>query len=256
MTRDPAGRLPACRLFVEPATLAPGPMIVTAADHRYLFRVRRLRAGDPVTLFDGAGREAEAVVQSVSADQAVLSVDAPRPVQPAPHCRVIVLQALIKGERMDWCIQKLVELGVDAIVPVDTERTVVKLAGERARKRRARFVDIARDAARQSRRARIPEVHDIASLDHALAEAADCALKLVLWVGESGRGLRSALPDQPPASVCLLVGPEGGFTEDEIERATRAGFMTVGLGPYILRAETAALSATAIVAAAFGQLGG
>jgi 16S rRNA (uracil1498-N3)-methyltransferase len=246
----------ACRLFVEPAALGPGTRVVRGADYRYLFRVRRLRAGDRLTLFDGAGREAEAEVQSVSADEAVLVVAAPRPVQAPPRCRLTVIQALIKGERMDWCIQKLVELGVDAIVPVHTERTVVKLDPERARKRRARFTDIARDAARQSRRARIPKVHDIAGLDEALAATLDSPLKLVLWVGEGGHGLRSVLPGQPPASACLLVGPEGGFTEDEIERASRAGFMTVGLGPYILRAETAAIAATAVIAAAFGQLGG
>jgi 16S rRNA (uracil1498-N3)-methyltransferase len=245
----------ACRLFVEPAALGPGTHVVSGADHRYLFRVRRLRAGDRLTLFDGAGREAEAEVRSVRAQDAVLAVGAPRLAQALPRCRLTVIQALIKGERMDWCVQKLVELGVDAIVPVHTERTVVKLDPERARKRRARFTEIARDAARQSRRARTPEVHEVVGLDQALAMATD-TLKLVLWVGESGRGLRAALPDPPPASACLLIGPEGGFTDDEIERATRAGFTTVGMGPHILRAETAAVAAIAVVAAAFGQLGG
>lgn len=236
-----------CRLLVGPEALRAGSHVVDGGDHHYLFRVRRLRPGSPVTLFDGAGREADAMVVSISADRAVLEVQAPRRVE-AEACRVIVMPALIKGERMDFCIQKLVELGVSEIAPVSTARTVVRLSGERARRRHQRFVDIARDAARQSRRAAVPAIRDIVELDQALAAAAGVPLRLILWTGERTRTLRDVLQAPLPGAVCVLVGPEGGFAPGEVERALAAGFVPVSLGPHVLRAETAAMAVAAVLA--------
>lgn len=237
-----------CRLFVPPAALGAGSLIVGGDDHHYLFRVRRLRPGTALTLFDGEGREAEATVASVAEDQAVLTVEPPRQVAQPPACHVLVMPALIKGERMDFCIQKLVELGVSEIAPVCTARTVVRLEGERARRRHERFVDIARDAARQSGRATVPAIRDITDLDQALAGAAGFPLKLLLWPRERARTLRDVVATPLPRAVCALIGPEGGFAPDEVERAVAAGFEPVGLGPHILRAETAALAVAAVLA--------
>ncbi|WP_428268780.1 RsmE family RNA methyltransferase [Haliangium sp.] len=239
-----------CRLFVLPERLVAGALAVRGADHHYLFRVRRLRPGARLTLFDGAGHEADAVVRAVGADEAELAVDLPRQVPIPAGCRLIVMPALIKGERMDFCVQKLVELGVAEIAPVRTARTVVKLSGERAARRRQRFLDIARDAARQSRRADVPAIHDIADLDVALARVAEVPLRLVAWTHERGRLLGEVLAAPIPAAACVLIGPEGGLAPDEIERAVDAGFVPVGLGPRVLRAETAAVA----VAAAFSLL--
>lgn len=236
-----------CRLLVGPDALRAGSHVVHGGDHHYLFRVRRLRPGSPVTLFDGEGREADAVVASISSDRAVLEVQPPREAA-AEACRVIVMPALIKGERMDFCVQKLVELGVSEIAPVCTERTVVKLSGERARRRHQRFVDVARDAARQSRRAAVPAIRDIADLDQALDAAAGVPLRLILWTGERARTLRHVLQEPLPGAVCVLVGPEGGFAPDEVERAVAAGFVPVTLGPHVLRAETAAMAVAAVLA--------
>lgn len=244
------------RLYVDPDSLAAGPRTLSGDEYHYLFRVRRLRPGDRVTLFDGQGREALATIETVGPDSAVLAVEIPRLVEPGDRSRLTVIQALIKGERMDLCVQKLVELGVDAIIPVQTERTVVRLSAERARKRHARFVDIARDAARQSSRARVPQVHDVLELEEALARVAACELKLVFWEREKSQGLRAVLPARPPLSICALIGPEGGFTAAEIEQATSAGFACVGLGPYILRAETAAIAVAAVIGSMFGDLAG
>lgn len=237
-----------CRLFVDPQALRAGSLVVDGDDHHYLFRVRRLRPGSAVTLFDGAGREAEATVTSVSGDHAVLALEEPRKVAPAHACRVILMPALIKGERMDFCVQKLVELGVSEIAPVCTARTVVRLSGERARRRQERFVEIARDAARQSRRATVPEIHDIVELDQALRRVAEVPLKLLLWPREQERLLHQVVAAPLPRAVCALIGPEGGLTPDEVERAVAAGFAPVGLGPQVLRAETAAVAVAAVLA--------
>lgn len=237
-----------CRLFVDPHALRAGSLVLDGDAHHYLFRVRRLRPGSVVTLFDGAGCEADATVTSVAGDRAVLTVEPARPVSPARTCRVTVMPALIKGERMDYCIQKLVELGVAEIAPVCTARTVVRLSGERAQRRHERFMDIARDAARQSRRATVPEIRDIVALDEALGRVAAVPLKLLLWPREQERSLRQVVAAPLPQAVCALIGPEGGFTPDEVERAVAAGFEPVSLGPQILRAETAALAVAAVLA--------
>lgn len=239
-----------CRLFVEPDTLAAGARVVDGDDHHYLFRVRRLRPGNAVILFDGAGWEAEATVEAVEAARATLRVAAPHRVEAPPGCRLIVMPALIKGERMDWCVQKLVELGAAEIVPVCTARTVVKLAGERAQRRHRRFVDIARDAARQCRRATVPAVHEIMDLDQALALVTDVPLKLIPWERERQQVLGAALLRPLPPAACVLIGPEGGFEPAEVDRAVAAGFVPVGLGPRVLRAETAALTVAALFALA------
>lgn len=241
------------RLPVEPGSLTAGDREIIGPDHRYLFRVLRLEVGDRLTLFDGRGVEAGATVVRIAARSAVLSVDAVQVRPPPAGARITVALALLKGERMDWCIQKLVELGVDRIIPLRTARTVVELRGQRAEKRRQRYQTIAMAAARQSRRAWIPAIHDLIDLDELCRLGSDFDGRLILWVGEGARSLVAALPD-PPERICLVVGPEGGFEDAEIEHARAAGFITASLGRHILRAETAALAATAVLGFRFGDL--
>ncbi len=242
------------RLLVAPDALASGDVTVRDDGHHYLFRVRRLAVGDPVVLFDGCGREADARVAKVTADEATLAVqdvrEVPAPARPA----LTVLLSLIKGDRTEWAIQKLVELGVDRIVPIRAARSVVKLDGARAASRHQRYATVAGDAARQCRRATVPEVAPIADFRSALAGAADADLRLLLWAQGQGTRLRDALPAAPPARIAVLVGPEGGFTEAEVEAAVAAGFVAVRLGPRILRAETAAVAVTAALGFALGDL--
>jgi 16S rRNA (uracil1498-N3)-methyltransferase len=121
--------------------------------------------------------------------------------------------------------------------------------------RRARWQKIAKEAARQSGRLDIPEVEGVTSLQTALAAAAKDALKLLLWEGARQTSLRSVLPATPPQQIVIAVGPEGGFTSDEVEAARAAGFVTAGLGPRVLRTETAALVTLAILGYALGDLG-
>lgn len=236
------------RLWVSPAQLATGPLLVGGDDHAYLFRVRRLAVGDELVVFDGAGREARAVVGEVDGDRARLEVGAVGAVvRPAPH--ITVVQAVLKGERMDWCLEKLVEVGADELVVCETARGVVRLDEARRAKRLVRHQTIAREAARQSGRADVPPVRAAASLDDALADARVTAATVRL-VGDPTAGTPLLAAACTPEPLVLLIGPEGGLAPDELTRAAAAGFTGVSLGATILRAETAGPAAVFAIRAA------
>lgn len=234
------------RLCVAPARLTPGPLRLDGDDHAYLFRVRRLAVGDPVQLFDGAGREAPSVAVEIGPGHAVLEVGAVA-ARPPLAPTITVLQAVLKGERMDWCLEKLVEVGVDAIVPVETARTVVHLDDERRARRQARHQRIAAEAARQCGRADVPPVAPARRVADALA-AVTAGVRLVADPGVDHPLLAAAPADA--TTVALLIGPEGGLTADEVERAQAAGFVAISLGATVLRAETAGFAAAFALRAA------
>jgi 16S rRNA (uracil1498-N3)-methyltransferase len=236
------------RLFVP--RLAEGPLALTGEDHHYLAHVLRATAGDEVVLFDGRGGEARARVGAVTAEAIALAVGEVRRAPP-PRLELTLLVALLKGEKMDLVVQKTTELGVARIVPVLAERSVVRLDPGRAGARIARWDKIATEAARQSGRADAP---GIALPEEAGAAFARAAGFRVLFHERSDVPLRRVLPEAPPAQAAIAIGPEGGFTEAEIQAATAAGFVVCGLGPRILRAETAAIAALAIIAFSVGDL--
>ncbi|HTE50613.1 MAG TPA: RsmE family RNA methyltransferase [Kofleriaceae bacterium] len=243
------------RLLVAPPELVAGERAVRGEDYHYLFHVRRLRPGDRLVLFDGEGCEAEARVGAIGARSATLEVGARTLVASGrTEPRLTVILSLIKGERMDHCLTKLVELGAGRIVPLVAERSVVRLEGERAERRRERFRAQVRAAVQQCRAVQVPLVDSICSLDQALALTAGAELKLVFWEGAKAVPVRSVLPERPPAGVVMLVGPEGGLSADEVDAAIAAGFLAVGLGPRILRADTAAIAGAAILAYALGDI--
>jgi 16S rRNA (uracil1498-N3)-methyltransferase len=247
------------RLWVEPASLTSGTRRVEGDDFRYLARVLRLAHGDELVLFDGAGREASARVEHVDGltNHLILQVGEPRPVAARADgaARVVLLCALLKGEKMDLVVQKACELGAARLVPVQAARSVVKLDAARGRSRTERWRKIAREAARQCGRADVLEVAEVASLDDALAAAAaEEGARFVFHEGARTSPLAAALPATRVAQVTAAVGPEGGFTADEVEHARVHGFVPVGLGPRVLRAETAALAALAVLGWTLGDL--
>jgi 16S rRNA (uracil1498-N3)-methyltransferase len=217
--------------------------------------VLRARPGDLFTLFDGAGTEVEARVVSVGAREAELELGQRRAApSAAPAVDITLLVAVPRGERMDWLVQKTTELGVARIVPVASERSVAR--PEAGSGRHPRWEKIAREAARQCGRADVPRIDEPTELEAALAANDLPARRLALWEGERGRSLGAALTAGAPAApTAILIGPEGGFAADEVARAERASFVAVGLGPRILRVETAAVVAVALIQAAAGGLG-
>lgn len=243
------------RVFVAPERLAPGRLRLEGAEHHYLTRVRRARCGDAITILDGAGRAAPATIVAIDGSAVSLEVGEVWRAAAAPPLPIAVAFAPVKGDRTEWAIQKLVELGVSSLHPVVTERSVVALEGRRAAARIERYRAIAAEAARQSQNPMLPRIEELAALPDGLAALEGAELKLALWEQARDTPLRAVLPDRAPADVAILVGPEGGLTPDEINEATAAGFLAVGLGPRILRAETAAVAAAAVVQHTLGDLG-
>ncbi len=229
------------RIFVDPAALVAGELIVGGDEHHYLARVRRARAGDPVELVDGRGRRATATIARISERETTLDAGAPeRIVARPPFVRALV--PLIKGDRMDACIEKLVEVGVDAIVVWPAARSVARLDDARRESRTAKYRAIAQAAARQSGRAQIPEIAAATDLATALAGLPD-GMRFVLAPASD-----AALDPGAASDVTIVSGPEGGLAPDELDRLI--GFTPVGLGPRILRAETAPMIAVALIRAA------
>lgn len=245
------------RLFVPADKWIEARVVIEGEPHRHLSRVLRTRAGDQVTLFDGHGGEADAEILTIERDRTTLSLGARRRVAVPAGPRVVLLQSLARGEKMDFIVQKSTELGVHEIVPIAAGRSVARLPAAEAAPRLARWQKIAQEAARQCGRADIPVIAGPRPLAEALAgtDGGPDGLRLALWEGSRGRPLRAALTEAAaPAIVSLLIGPEGGFMEDEIAAAAQSGFEIVGLGPRILRVETAAIVAVALVQFACGAL--
>lgn len=237
------------RLYVSAENLHGSRVSLDETAHRHLIRVLRLAPGAQVQLFDGAGTAIDATIVSVGKSSVDVELGA-RHAIPAPACSITLLQSLPRGERMDFIVQKTTELGVARIVPVLTELGVVKPPLGRIR----RWQTIAEEAARQCGRADVPAIDEHCALHAALDQAKDReGERFLLWENEQTRSFRGAVAHGPRA-VTLLVGPEGGFSAAEAAAATRAGFLASSLGPRILRAETAAVVAVALVQAAAGGL--
>ena len=240
------------RIFVNEA-LATGAEIQLNRDQaRYLGRVLRLRAGDTLSVFNGSDGEFSASIRSVARESAILQLEAAVETTTESPLKVHLVQGVSRGERMDFVIQKATELGVKRISPVLTEYGVVRLDERRAQKRREHWQGVANSACEQSGRIRPPLI--------------DAPIDLNSWFGAGAKETDTDLILQPGAPValtsiaapvtkmCLLIGPEGGFSDTEYEDAAVAGFQAVSIGPRILRTETAAPTAIAVVQSLWGDL--
>jgi 16S rRNA (uracil1498-N3)-methyltransferase len=231
------------------ALTAGQTVALPAETFHHAVRVRRLRVGDELVLFAGDGREALGSLVAINRDAADAAISAVTTVDRESPLQVTLLQGLSAGDRMDYTLQKAVELGVAAIVPVTTQRSVVRLDRDRADKRVAHWRQIVIGACEQSGRNRIPEVLPVVPLAAGLA-AVSAAQRFVLSF-DGGARLRDLTP--PARPIALLAGPEGGLTADEERAARDAGFVPLSLGPRVLRTETAAVAALAAMQALWGD---
>lgn len=228
------------RIFVAPPLVA-GELSITGDEHHYLHRVRRARPGDSLELVDGEGHRAAAVIDRITAEATIVRAGIPERVADAlPRTRALL--PLIKGDRMDTCLEKLVEVGVDEIVLWPAARAVVRLEPARRDARLAKYRTALQAAARQSGRASVPSISAADSLAAAAALATGARLLLDPSVE------RTAIA--PADDVTIVSGPEGGFAPEELDALAAAGFTSLGLGPRVLRAETAPVVAIALVRAA------
>ncbi len=242
----------ATRVYI-PDTLAPGALVTLPRQtSEHVTRVLRLDVGASLVAFDGSGAEFAAELTAVPKAGAQLRVGASRGVQADMPVALTLLQSLVRGEKMDWIVQKATELGVSRIVPVAVERSVVRLDAAQAEKRREHWLGIAISACEQCGRNRLPIIDAPTPLARALADTAAAELRLA-FDAASRLSLSQALT-ATRNSVALLVGPEGGLTDNELQSATRAGFQAVQFGPRILRTETCAVAALAVIQNRIGDL--
>src|SRR5258706_4972624 len=247
--KDRPARAP--RLFVESELRAGAKLALAAPAADHAARVLRLRDGDAVTLFDGRGGEYEENITMPGRGHVVAEVGSRRDVEREPPLAVTLVQGVSSGEKMDFTIQKAVELGVAAIQPLLSEKSVVRLSAEREEKNHARWRRFAIAACEQCGRNRLPELREAMSVDVYCRTAGPASLRLLLSP-EGARGLRN-LQDKLNGAVSLAVGPEAGFSDSEEALLQRAGFVAVRLGPRVLRTETAALAALAALNAIAGD---
>lgn len=217
---------------------------------RHLVQVLRLRVGDGFTAFNGRGGEYAATLHSAGKRDAQAHIGVKADISRESPLHITLAQCVSKGERMDYTLQKAVELGVTRIVPLLSERSVVKLDAERWEKKLEHWRGIIISACEQSGRTRLPELEPVHNMLQWLPQIPAATLKLTL-APKASHTLRSIQPEQRP--VLLLVGPEGGLSETEIQRTQSTGFIPLALGPRTLRTETAGVAALAAIQALWGD---
>jgi 16S rRNA (uracil1498-N3)-methyltransferase len=241
------------RFHLAPGAVEGDRVRFDAATAHHLGRVLRAAAGDLVQAVDGldllsvqltaiAPRRAEGLVIS----RARLATESP--------LRLTLAQAVPKGDKMDGIVRMTTELGVSRVIPLTTERSVVRLPAERWAARCARWERVAREAAQQSGRAAVPEIAPPRTLAGWRTDPAADGLVICFWE-EEPRGLAGLLPGGPCAAATVIVGPEGGLTADEVRGLAQAGALVAGLGPRVLRTETAGAVAVALLQSRYGDLG-
>jgi 16S rRNA (uracil1498-N3)-methyltransferase len=241
------------RVFVD-APLESGTRITlegSAAGH--VTRVLRLRVGAALTLFNGQGGEYAASIDQAHGGSVTVAVGAAHAVERESPLPVTLAQGMSRGERMDLVVQKATELGVAHLVPLLTERSVVQLDAQHVGRRVRHWRAIAVAACEQCGRNRLPEISPPVALPEYLRTQAAGAAQVRLMLAPGGQP-RIGAGTQPGSAVSVLVGPEGGLTDEEERAAVAAGFTPVRLGPRILRTETAALAALAVLQREFGDL--
>jgi 16S rRNA (uracil1498-N3)-methyltransferase len=243
------------RFYAPPSAFNFDEAIVTlAADEaRHLRDVLRLKPRDAVYVFDGAGHEYRCIVKDARRDSAELWIDTQHPAKQESQLQLKLGVALLKGEKFDLVVQKATELGVQQVVPVTTRHADIHLRDESdAAKRVTRWQRIALEATKQSGRAIIAEVSAPESFESFVAGTKEA--ELCLMFSERGGGGLWLVTGRAPRSVVALIGSEGGWSDEEIERAREQEFHVITLGERILRAETAAITATALLQHLFGDL--
>jgi len=241
--------MPPPRFYLD-QTLAPGARFsLPPGPARHAARALRLAAGDVITLFDGRGGEYAARIERIHRDEVAVSVGGFVDVERESPLQVVLAQGISSGERMDYTLQKAVELGVAAIQPIAARRSVVKLAGERSERRLAHWQAVVAAACEQCGRNRVPPVATPLSLANWLATPRAGRL---LFLSPSAATRLADLPP-PTATDSLVAGPEGGFEGDELAALEAVGAIPVRLGPRVLRTETAALAALAAMQTLWGD---
>jgi 16S rRNA (uracil1498-N3)-methyltransferase len=243
--------------FIKHPKAAGSSSFIKGPDARHIKNVLRLRPGDKVGLFDGQGLEYSARIVAFSGYDIEVEIVHSFPTVSESNIDITVAQGYLKERKMDGLVRQLTELGVMKWIPFFAERSVPRPDDMRLANRSRRWIKITREALKQSRRGRVMEIGNPVSFEKLLNLTSDCDLRIVFWESESKPFDLAGLepPENAFKQILVMLGPEGGFTASEIDMLTAHGFTTGGLGPRILRAETATVAAVALVQYLFGDMG-
>jgi 16S rRNA (uracil1498-N3)-methyltransferase len=238
------------RVYLDAPLEAGAGVTLTGSAARHLTRVLRLRPGQALTLFNGRGGEYAATLEALHGQKVAVAVGEMSAIERESPLTLTLAQGVSRGERMDLIVQKATELGASRIVPLLTERSVVRLSASQAARKLEHWRAIAIAACEQSGRNRLPELSPPLSLSEFVSGAAGTTR---LLLSPTGTKSLDDVP-RPAAGMTVLIGPEGGLTDHEQQAALRAGFVAVRLGPRVLRTDTAAVTAIALLQREFGDL--
>lgn len=242
------------RFFISPEQLIQPVPQLTGPDAHHLRSVLRLKKGDPIIVFDGNGNEYKTRIAEIEPDKVDLAQLVPVPGDAESPLRITLAQGFLKDKKMDRLVRPLTELGIDRWIPFRAGRSVSIPDEKRLQARCQRWRKLSLEALKQCGRSRMMTIVPEASLGAVLAHALEDDLKIIFYEGTTSI-LLGKITNHQPQRAMVIVGPEGGFAPEEVAEAEAQGFHAVGLGPRILRAETAALAASALVQYHFGDIG-
>jgi len=240
--------------FYCPQPLAVGATVDLPESVAHHLHVVRLQPGAALTLFDGRGGQYRATLVETGKKRASASVDAFDDIDAELPYAVTLAQGLPEGSKMDWIVEKAVELGVAAVQPLAAQRSVVRLSGERLEKRQAHWQGVIESASEQSGRNRLAQLLPLAEFRRWIDMAPDAQQPRILLSPRGTESLAGWAQANAPQPITLLVGPEGGFSPEEEDAAIAAGALPLTMGPRVLRTETAALAAMAMLAGIWGGM--
>lgn len=245
------------RFYVDKGNIINDKAVIRGDDVKHIVNVLRFGVGDSIVVCDGENIDYDSQILEIKKEEIIVCLSCPRETSTEPPVAITLFQSIPKGTKMELIIQKGTEIGINYFVPVITSRTIVNLNNNNADKKINRWYRIASEAAKQSRRGRIPQVLPPVTFREAMNRVDEFALSIMPCVEERTQTI-SSVPGEKGAvnSIALFIGPEGGFDKEEVLQARAKGVYTIKMGARILRTETAGLVTTSILMYRFGDLGG
>lgn len=236
------------RFFVPKEQISNTDISIIGSDASQIKNVLKLEPGEEIDILDGSGRIYASKIKTIGQGKVICEIVSSRAAKSEPKIKTTLIQSIPREAKMDFIIQKSTELGVADIIPVSSERTIVKLDDKKREVRLERWQRITKEAAEQSGRGIVPRISPLKELIAALKEANDLDLKLIPWEMEENTSIKDLFEiEKNPKGITIAIGPEGGFSANEVKAAIKYGFTPVTLGKRILRAETAGIAVLSMV---------
>ena len=243
------------RFFITQSEITKDKPMIEGPDAHHITSVFRLKPGDEILLVDGTGFEYRATLIRTSKNQVEIAVAEKYAVRTESPTKISVGQGYLKDKKMDMLVRHLTEMGITRWIPMITEYSIPQIDKKKNTARVERWITIAREAVKQCGRTLVPEITAPVSFEEMVKNSGEMNLKIMFYENEAQPLNQTLAPGAPPPSeICLLFGPEGGFSTREVDLATTNGFVTASLGPRILRAETASIAACALIQHIFGDM--